>query len=186
MDIKATAQDFPGEQIEQPIAEVSLSDIAAKINAKWRERADQTLEIAGLCAVAYAKLSRGHRKAFYGTLPFGRSRFAKFVSIGKGRLMQPALRDRLPPHWSSLYLLAELNDEEWSATLDAGLVNPEVKRREIEGFIAKLRPSRKKAGAAKKIGIVLSVPPDITSNQRREFEKKLGAVCDEFGVEMRS
>jgi hypothetical protein len=89
----------------------SLEDIVDEINHQHDRAIESVKQLACLCADA-AALAEGNEDRFFSRLKFDRSKFNKFVQIGKCHHMwSPAIAPHLPSGYSSLYQVALLSDE---------------------------------------------------------------------------
>ena len=72
------------------------------------------------------------RSAFVKKLPFKESTFSKYVRIGSDkRLYRAEVRQLLPPHYTTLYALALLEDAEFDLALADVLIHPGLEREEL-------------------------------------------------------
>ena len=108
-----------------------IEKLAAKIMVLWYRCAQAIYDTGVACAREDKRLIPIDKKALLKKLPFSASRFSKLVQIGKdGRL--PEIMKRLPPSFSSIYLVSTLSNEQLKIGLDAGIINTEARRKDIE------------------------------------------------------
>src|SRR5262245_29758378 len=90
------------------------------------------MEVARLCCEASQLLTASEKKQLIKRLPFKESTFSKFVQIGKdARLHKLHARRQLPPHYTIAYPLTRLTDEQ----LKQGVINPDMKRADLQGWL---------------------------------------------------
>jgi hypothetical protein len=123
----------PGEQASTiVVVPASVQGYARHIEENWHKATGGIFKVAKLCAEAKNTLTKGQLKELIGQLPFDRSTFSKLTAIGeKGRLSDPELRRLLPPHYSIVYELTKLTDEECAAAVDEGVIHPKSTRVEV-------------------------------------------------------
>jgi hypothetical protein len=104
----------PGKQPDVRDAEVSsVAEFVSSIKGNWRRGVDAFMNVGRLCAEANARLTIAQKSALTQPLPFGNTAFSKFVQIGSdSRLYAPEIQVLLPPHYTTLYAVTLLTDEE--------------------------------------------------------------------------
>jgi hypothetical protein len=133
-----TRIDFPPGKDEPPcIADASPArSYAARIVNSWRHAADGMMEVARLCSEASERLTVSEKKQLIGRLPFKEPTFSKFVQIGKdARLQRLHARRLLPPHYTIAYPLTRLTDEQLETAAKQGLINPDMKRADLQSWL---------------------------------------------------
>jgi hypothetical protein len=100
-------------------------------------------------------------------LPFKATTGQRLMAVARDqRLANAAQCAAFPPHWATLYELTKLDDESFQSLLAAGVIRPDMERKDVAGFVKKkLRAQREQAlGAAiralpeKRYGVILADP----------------------------
>ena len=127
----------PGKDEPACIADASPArSYAARIVNSWRHAADGMMEVARLCSEASERLTVSEKKQLIKRLPFKEATFSKFVQIGKdARLQRLHARRLLPPHYTIAYPLTRLTDEQLATAAKQGVINPDMKRAELQGWL---------------------------------------------------
>jgi hypothetical protein len=127
----------PGKDEPARIADASPArSYAARIVTSWRHAADGMMEVARLCSEASERLTVSEKKQLIKRLPFKEATFSKFVQIGKdARLQRLHARRLLPPHYTIAYPLTRLTDEQLETAAKQGVINPDMKRAELQSWL---------------------------------------------------
>jgi hypothetical protein len=127
--------DFsPGKEPPACIAEASPVDgYATRIGDGWRRATQGVMDVARVCFEASERLTVSQKKELVQQLPFKEAAFSKLGRIGKDtRLHAPEVERLLPPHYSIVYLLTKLTDDELEAAVKEGVLNPDMKRADLQ------------------------------------------------------
>ena len=127
--------DFsPGKEPPACIAEASPVDgYATRIGDGWRRATQGVMDVARVCFEASERLTVSQKKELVQQLPFKEPTFSKLGRIGKDtRLHAPEVERLLPPHYSIVYLLTKLTDDELEAAVKEGVLNPDMKRADLQ------------------------------------------------------
>ena len=127
----------PGKDEPASIADASPArSYAARIVNSWRHAADGMMEVARLCCEASQLLAASEKKQLIKRLPFKEATFSKFVQIGKdARLQRLHARRLLPPHYTIAYPLTRLTDDQLETAAKQGVINPDMKRAHLQGWL---------------------------------------------------
>jgi hypothetical protein len=129
---QASVLDFPGEILENTEA-TSVEAYAVNISAAWHRTVSAVMTTAQFCAQADARLTSLEKKELIGKLPFGEEAFSKLVGIGNDlRLRQPEIQQRLPPYYTTIYVITTFDDDEFRVAVDLQVIHAEVTRSELE------------------------------------------------------
>jgi hypothetical protein len=143
--------DFPpGKDEPASIADASPArSYAARIVNSWRHAADGMMEVARLCCEASQLLTASGKKQLIKRLPFKESTFSKFVQIGKdARLQSLHARRLLPPHYTIAYPLTRLTDDQLETAAKQGVINPDMKRADLQRWLNSRKVPMEKAPRA--------------------------------------
>jgi hypothetical protein len=111
----------------------SVATYAKHIRESWRRCLDEIMEVARLCAGANAQLTTAEKSELMLSLPFGEATFSKLVQIGNdARLQKPEIQRLLPPHYTTVYAVTLLKDEELSLAIAEKVISPDLKRVDLE------------------------------------------------------
>ena len=104
-----------------------------QIGQSWRRVVQAMIEVARLCAEANARLTAAQKSALIQALPFGNTAFSKFVQIGSDtRLYAPEIQLLLPPHYTTMYAVTLLTDEELSRAIAENVLHPDMPRAQLQ------------------------------------------------------
>ena len=111
----------------------SVADYVTAIQVNWQQGVDAFMSIARLCAEASARLTALQKRELIQALPFGDSAFSKFVQIGTDtRLYAPDIQRLLPPHYTTVYAVTLLTDEELKRAVVEKVLHPDMQRAQLE------------------------------------------------------
>ena len=134
--------DFsPGKNLPTCIAEASpVGSYATRISDGWRRATQGVMDVARVCFEASEHLTASQKKELVQQLPFKQPAFSKLSQIGKDtRLHAPEVVRLLPPHYSIVYLLTKLTDDELESAVKEGVINPDMKRAELQKWLSSRR-----------------------------------------------
>jgi hypothetical protein len=118
------------------VGEVAIEKWASVIAEGWGKSAKAILEVAKVCAEASETLSADDMRKLHERLPFEPSVFSKLAAIGRcPHFNRPDVINAIPPNWTTLRLLADLNPAELNAAIAAEVLTPKAKRREVKSWI---------------------------------------------------
>jgi hypothetical protein len=165
-----------------------VESLAARIEAAWDRTLAGILEMAKLCQEAKTSLTWEERKELYNRLPFHRTQFEKLAAVGlHPRLQNPTLKTRLPPHYSTLYELCDLNDQEFDKAVAENVIHPKAKRADIINWKREQRGEPKKAPVPKlpkSFAFRIRLPSDVALADWEQLRDQILTVCEEFGAEL--
>ena len=111
----------------------SVANYVRDINGNWQRGVDAFMNIARLCAEANARLTIAQKMELIQALPFGDTAFSKFVQIGTDtRLHAPDIQRLLPPHYTTIYAVTLLTDQELSLAIAENVIHPDMQRAQLE------------------------------------------------------
>jgi hypothetical protein len=111
----------------------AITKYADAISSNWQRGVEAFLEIARLCADAEERLDPAQQAELKAKLPFGPATFSKFRQIGlDARLRKPEVQVLLPAAYTTIYTIACLNDEDLNVAITEKIINPDVKREQLE------------------------------------------------------
>lgn len=111
----------------------AVSSYGNRIGASWRRVVQDVMEVARLCAEASARLTAAQKSELMAHLPFRRATFSKLAQIGAdSRLNAPEIQRLLPPHYTTMYAVTLLNDEELIQAFAEKVLHPDLKRVELQ------------------------------------------------------
>lgn len=114
---------------------------AAQINAAWRKSVEAIFETGRLLTAAKATLAHGQWQAMLaGDLRFNPRVAQMLMEIEHDRrLVKPKIFSLLPPAYTTIYQISQLNDEQLQARVDDGTIRSDMKGREIVTQIKQTR-----------------------------------------------
>jgi hypothetical protein len=108
-----------------------IDELASKIATLWYKSTKTVYHTAVACAEAARRLGPEQKKLLLKKLPFGESTFSKLVQIGKDSRIHKFIK-KLPPSYSTIYLVSQLSDEQLKVGIETGIVNAEASREDIK------------------------------------------------------
>ena len=91
------------------------------------------MNIARLCAEANERLTIAQKTELIQAPPFGDTAFSKFVQIGTDtRRHAPDIQRLLPPHYTTVYAVTLLTDQELSLAIAENVIHPDMQRAQLE------------------------------------------------------
>ena len=94
---------------------------------------DAFINVGRLCAEANARLTATEKSELMPSLPFGEATFSKFVRIGTDtRLHGPDVQRLLPTHYTTVYHISLLTDEELKQAIAENVIHPEMMRDHLQ------------------------------------------------------
>jgi hypothetical protein len=127
----------------------SVANYVLDINQNWQRGVDAFMNVGRLCAQANARLTTAEKSKLMPDLLFGEATFSKFARIGTDtRLHTPEIQRLLPPHYTTMYAVSQLKDEELNLAIAEKVLHPDLTRGQLQKWRREL--SRK---------VVLAPPP---------------------------
>ena len=155
---------------------------AEKISARWHKTQQGVIEVGRLLIEAKAQLGHGSFTAMIeANLPFGARTAQNLMKIaGDPRITNAKFTSLLPASWATLHEISQLDDSEFEAGINSGLIRPDMKQGEIR---AANRQALKVADEARVMGLepaagkyrTLIVDPPYKC-QRRSKNRPRGGV----------
>jgi hypothetical protein len=169
----------------------SLRQLADRITAHWHKAYASIMEAARLCADANKNLDAGDKTLLISALPFDRSTFSKLAQIGADRRLQSAkVQKLLPPNYSIIYSVTQLEDNEFKAAIKEGIVNPTLKRADLEKWREEhsLGSSKEEHGNKAKPRIFFAAirlpEKGLSDKQHQRLQGLLHQIQTEFNAEI--
>ena len=124
-----------GEYIERGAVGVDPALWATLTNSAWRESVEGIFKTGRLIVEALKNIPHGQKSKYYDSLVFSRQTANRLVSIAdSSRLSNCAHARNLPASWMTLYELSTLSEAQFNAADEAGLIAPDVERKQIVAF----------------------------------------------------
>jgi hypothetical protein len=141
----------------------------ANIAAFWERGVEAVMAIARLCAEASAddRLTPTQKRELIvepliAKLRFGKSAFSKYVQIGNDeRLCAPEVLTLLPPHYTTVYEVTLLQEDEFKLAIAENVIRPDVERGEVE----KWRKAHRAAASKDSSGPTGAADVETASNE---------------------
>ena len=164
---RSAGEFSPGKDPEVRDCEVSsVADYVTAIQVNWQRGVDAFMSIAGLCAEANARLTAPQRSELMAYLPFGPVTFSKFAQIGSDiRLHAPDIQRLLPPHYTTVYAVTLLTDEELRQAIAEKVICPDMKRNQLQIWLNRHRELPRITGAKEAASDTEAVGLPIASTQ---------------------
>jgi hypothetical protein len=114
----------------------SVRTYADRIRTHWYRATASIMEVARLCAEANKRLSPAGKKELVNVLPFSGPTFSKLAQIGDDRRLQSSrVQKLLPPSYSIIYSVGQLEDDELQSAIRDGIISPTLKRSDLDEWL---------------------------------------------------
>ena len=162
---------------------------------RGRKQVEGILSVSQLLRDAEGELTDIEQMDLYGELPFSKSTADKLLSIANDkRLNDPTYKKYLPPHWTTLYEMTQLDDKTFKEGIAKGLINPAVERRHILELtgqtlvvaslaVQKTQTTIQKTQDTAKLATI-SVPKGFDISQVGQFQRDIEKVVFKYGGEL--
>jgi hypothetical protein len=171
----------------------SVADYASAISRNWQRGVDAFMNIARLCSEANERLTTAQKRELIQALPFGDTAFSKFVGIGTDtRLHAPDIQRLLPPHYTTIYAVTSLTNEELSLAIADKVLHPDMQRAQLlkwrnshrEKVVVASSPEEAESGSTvasppidwTQDPVENGAPPSTTSNDSQDNQEELAAT----------
>lgn len=127
-----------GEFLQE--GEKSVDEWASDVCVEWRKTVSGVISTGEKINEALTAIPHGGKAEFYKLLPFSERTAQRLAEISQDkRLTNPTHVSLLPSSWGTLYELHSLDDSKWQQLDDAGLITPDLERKDIADFFKKVR-----------------------------------------------
>jgi hypothetical protein len=109
---------------------VAVQSFSEKISSAWRQATDSILETGRLLTEAENKLSELDFLNLIEVLPFTQSTAIKLLTIGHSSHLEN-YKEHLPPHWTTIYELALMPEDQLRSEIETGHINPSTERSSV-------------------------------------------------------
>jgi hypothetical protein len=118
---------------------LSIDEWAARITARWQDSVEAILDVGRMLIQAQADVGHGNWLRLVEKLPFGESTAQKLQRIvdpeKAPHLSNPEHVPFLPASWGTLHVLSRLAPERFVAGIAAGVIRPDMERKDAEALI---------------------------------------------------
>lgn len=178
---------------EEPGSIAEAVELGYRIGATLQKGAVDVLEAADLCALASGRHGSRGLSVLCRAAHIERTKFFKLCVIGRDERLR-RIDQLLPPSFSTIHLISQLDDKTFDAAVQAGIIHPNVRRGEIEA-LRKSRNSNEKVTHAAELPRAVEemtaggryeimVPKDIDAGRFAQVKQTLGALNKKFGIEI--
>jgi hypothetical protein len=130
------------------VSDLTEEGWARKIKGAWQKSVDAIFEAGDLLREAKKKLGHGKfEKMVSAMLPFSMRKAQRLMAISRCTHLKEN-RDRLPPCWGTLDVLASLDKATFDQALKDGAIKPDMERSDAEKLIPQESKLRPRAAAA--------------------------------------
>ncbi len=164
-------------------SDVTLNTLAERINSCWQRTAQGVLDTARLCADAREQLEEEELEELKSQLDFSRPTFTKLAKVGaKSELYEEQVSALLPPHFSIVYQVANMDDEQRDRAIAQGVITPGMSRSELREWVASQNGTQKRDDADKpEIIATLRATKAYSDDLRNRVMKALRKLEEQFG-----
>lgn len=158
---------------------ISIS-YAKKINSAWKAAFQNILLTGRLLTEAKEKLDKAAWNLMIDNeLTFKRRTADKLIEIASDpRISSTENASFLPPHWSTLYTLKYLTDEEFTTAVDKGLIHTDMMRKDAE----RLRSNSVSRKKYKGFSTSNTATKDIPINDKNNDEEEKNEYVDNNSI----
>jgi len=165
-----------------------------KITTSWKEATASILRTASLLLEAETELSELEFLDLLGGLPFSQSTASKLLTIGQNKHLSN-YQEHLPPHWTTIYELALMPEEQLKTEIEAGHINPSVDGvtvRTIRQTPVKQTPpsnpetiplGQTESQSANAVFGRIEIPEKFDRLKVNDFQRDLSDLLDRYGAE---
>ncbi len=164
----------------------SFSD---RISASWRQATESILETGRLLVEAENQLSELEFLNLIETLPFTQSTATKLITIGQTAHLE-AYKRHLPPHWTTIYELALMPEEQLKGEIETGHINPSTERQSVVAIRRDETAAIPIAGVSQTDSPTanaafgrIEIPESFDRNKVGLFQQELTDLLDKYGAE---
>lgn len=169
---KNTANSKPADA--PGILDREIEKAASAINAAWNKSVAAIFETARLCADAEqgGKYGKKELTQLKSLLHFSPPTFSKLAKIGKdARLQTTSVQKLLPPQYSIIYEIAQLDDALLEQALNENRLHPKITRKEVIGWWVK--PDKKPVKDETPPYAVVAAPDQVSKRKLSEINRLL-------------
>lgn len=162
-----------------------VGDHRSNILEAWFRGVPSILDTGRACCQADKALNPVQKKQLLKSLPFSKSTFSKYVGIGATTwLYDPEVQNQLPPKFSVIYLLSQLEKDDFNSFSDEGLLSPRLKRTDVERW-TKRRSAAPSLGALRLSSVFYAAfqpTRQLANGEHEEFSAAAEAMANKFGM----
>ncbi len=164
-------------------SDATLNDLAERINSSWQRTTQGVLETARLCTQAKEERTEEELEELKSQLDFSRPTFTKLAKIGgNSKLHEEQVSTLLPPHFSIVYQIAKMDDEQRDLAIDQGVISPGMSRTELREWVASQSGTQKKDEKEKtEVIATLKATQAFSAELKAKVIEALNKLKDEFG-----
>lgn len=153
------------------IGPLHVEEIANEINQLSDGKKESDFKIASLAAKANKEMSAAMKKQLHAKLKMDKTKFSRYVFIGKVLPELEKMKEYLPEGYSLLHAIARLSVTDRQAALEAKVIHPKMTRAQLKAWLAK-RAGKEMPESAERVLATVRVDPKLFSL------KALDALCD--------
>lgn len=114
-----------------------IQSFVQRISDSWRESVEKILQTSQILVLSEKELSDIDFLDMVGQLPMSQSTVSKLLLIGKNNYL-PQKVTYLPPHWTTIYEISTMSNDDIDKGVDEGFINPSSTKKEIDKFRSQL------------------------------------------------
>ncbi|WP_162630213.1 DUF3102 domain-containing protein [Azospirillum ramasamyi] len=143
---EVTDPDGRFDDVRRSVSKLSSRDkYVETIGRLWKEATNRFIDIGKYLVYAKDSLPHGEYESMIESeLPFSKSVAHALKTVAEAVLQEKVPEKKLPPDYSTAYMLVSLKDDGWELAKERGLVRSTLKRAEILDFRRELREGRKR------------------------------------------
>jgi len=164
-------------------SDVTLNTLAERINSSWQKSTQAILETGRLCADAKEDLTDKELEELKSMLAFSAPMFTKLAKIGAiQELHREEVSERLPPHFSIVYQIACMEQDERERAIEQKVINPGMTRDDLSEWQVSRSGQRASTEAERpEVIATLQAPRNFTDEMRNKVIAALNELKEQFG-----
>lgn len=167
------------------------SDYVNKFTIAVNKCAENVLEMCKIVHEAQDELPKEEFEYFCKEINLtSKSAISKMKTIGQAYSKLAGYKDDLPGAWTTLYLIARMQPEDFQKAYDEKVINPMTTAKQLKSYASYLFKEKKSGGMTEidssNENTLFSIKSitDVASDKFDEFKNKLLTLCAEYQCEL--
>ena len=110
-----------------------IQSYVQRISNSWRESVEKIIQTSHILVESEEQLSDVEFLDMVNQLPISQSTISKLLMIGKNSYL-PNKVEYLPPHWTTIYEISQLDEQQIDKGIVDGFINPSSTKKDIDRF----------------------------------------------------
>jgi len=162
-----------------------------RISESWRESVKKILETSQILVESENQLNEIEFMDMVSQLPMSQSTISKLLMIGKNNYL-PQQTKYLPPHWTTIYEISTLDNNQIDKGIEEGFINPSSIKKDIDKFkVIHIEENNNKDDEilneqSEPIIGSISIPFDWDLEQLNDVEKDISKLEKKYGIKFKT